>query len=235
MLEPGTHTITLIATNSSGASSTKDFRIEIVEDESDLPNDWSRNDITLALRLGVYLPLHRLESPVTRVEFARTMFMTYILAYPVTPVQFPDDMDFPEFRDMSNDENNMDYIASAVMVGLGLMDAPDGKFNPNGSLTEREAMQIMYMTIEVARNRSIATYGEMAESSFIPELMEWGILGTDGPNAYRGDEKLSIKLALARIGSFIRYEYDLEEGDYGVATGYFDMDDVEDEVARVRR
>ena len=221
MLSPGMHTITLKATNSAGVSSSKDFVIEILEDESDLPSDWSRNDITLALRLGYYLPLHRLDAPVTRLEFAKMMFSVYSLVLPDDFKQLPFFWS-PEFSDMSNEMNDMDYYYASSMVGMGLMEARDGKFNPYGSITEREAMQVIYKTLELSKTQTLTEYEVMDESEFIPSLIEWGVLDVSGErDVYQPNVKLTNKLTMVRIARLVRYEEDLEEKDYGVAAGFF--------------
>ena len=223
MLKPGPHTITLTATNSAGLSTSKDFVIEIIEDESALPDDWSRNDITLALRLGFYQPLARLESPVTRLEYAKMMFSMYSLTLPDDFEQLPDFVTIPMITDMNNDLNDMNFFYAFFMVGIGLMDAPDGVFDPHGSITEREAMQIMYKTIELSKNQTVTNYSILDESEFIPALTEMGLFNdTDGHNLYQAGEKISKKLTMVRIARFIKYEFEMEDKDYGIDAGFFD-------------
>jgi len=240
MLTPGNHTITMKVTNSGGVSSEKDFMIEILEDESDLPADWPKNDITLALRMGFYQPLDRLPSPITRIEFAKMVFGLYAS---VLPDDLPYDWQIPmpdvecEFSDMSNDESDMDYLYAAMMVAIGLMEPKDmssevnggvttiyGAFEPNKSLTEREAMQLMFMAIELSKTQTHTTYRVMDESEFIPQLTEWGVFGGASLNAYNAGEKMSKGLTMVRIARFLMYEFDLEDKDYGVISGYFGGD-----------
>ena len=239
MLLPGMHTITLTATNSAGLSSTKDFTVEIIADESDLPDDWSHNDLTLALRLGFYLPLDRLDAPITRLEFAWLMFSFYSLVLPDDFDLMPETNIFCEFDDMSNDMNDMDYLIAWSMVSMGLMDVRDaeiedylglgmltyitGKFAPSEPITERDAMQCMYMTIELSRNQIVTVYEVMDESEFMPTLEEWGFFDEpDSPNTYRPEENLTKRLALVRIARFVKYEFEMDDKDYGVGAGFFD-------------
>ena len=218
-LAPGMHTFTCKVTNSGGLSASRDFLYEVIEDESDLPDDWSRNDISVALRLGFYLPLDRLESPVTRIEFAKLMFTLGSLPFPEKSGHIPGVERLIDFTDMSNDLNDMDYNYAMYMVGVGVMDAPDDAFNPHGSLTEREAMQIFYKTLEMFRTETTMTYEVMDESEFIPELTEWGLFDeSDGPNEYQAGEKITKKVLMSRIARFIRNEFGLDDKFYGWGT-----------------
>jgi hypothetical protein len=182
---------------------------------------------------------------MTRLEFAKMMFSLYSLVLPEGFELIPMSGIMPEFSDMSNAPNDMDYYYALFMVSLGLMEArnaetitipefPDytlvfGEFDPHGSLTEREAMQIMYKTIELSRNQTVTTYEDMDEALFIPDLAEWGLLDEPGgPNAYTAGERLSKRLALVRIARFIKYEEDMTDKDYGVGAGFFDNYYVED-------
>jgi len=241
MLAPGPHTITMKATNSAGITSSMDFNIEILADESDLPDDWPRSDITLALRLGFYQPLDRLESPITRIEYAKMMFSLYSLAL---PDDLPDDWIMPganimcEFSDMSNDMNDMDYVYATMVVALGIMEPKNatydvyeeldftmayGEFDPHGALTQREAMQIMYNTIELSRTQTYTEYTTMDESEFIPQLKEFGMIDDAGSfNAYAADEKFSKGLTMVRLARFVKYEFEMEDKDYGLDAGFFD-------------
>jgi len=136
----------------------------------------------------------------------------------------------------------MDYLYAYMMVAMGLMEPKNvqygddsgitvvyGDFDPHRSLTEREAMQIMYMVIELAKSQTYTTYRVMDESEFIPQLTEWGVFDGTSLNAYNKGEKMSKGLTMVRIARFLMYEFDLEDKDYGVASGYFSDDD---EIAR---
>lgn len=224
MLAPGMHTITCTATNSAGLSTSRDFVFEITEDESDLPDDWSRNDITLALRLGYYQPLNRLDSPITRVEFAKMMYALSSLVLPDDYERLPDPLMFPFFSDMNLDTMDMNYAYAMYMVSYGLMDVDENDaFNPHNSLTEREAMNIFYRTIEFAQSQNAVPYEVLDDEELMPKFTQWGLFGEEGsPNTYLPDERMSKRMVLVRIARFIKFFEDLEDKDYGVAAGFFD-------------
>jgi len=238
MLAPGMHTITMKVTNSAGLSSSMDFNIEIIEDESDIPENWPKNDITLALRLGYYQPLNRLDSPITRIEFAKMMFSFFS-----PPDPRPDDWMMPtanimvEFTDMSNDPTDMDTGYAMSMIVMGLMRPKDGtityieeldinymecEFDPYGTITEREAMETMFMTIELSRTQTV-DFVIYEESEFIPKLEEYGMFDESGSfNSYNPDERMSKGLTMVRIAKFCRYLHELDDKDYGIDAGFFD-------------
>ena len=74
-LEPGSHSFTCVATNSGGATARKEFIFEIIDDESDLPDDWSRREVVNALKKGYATPLVRIEAPIPGGEFIDLMAM----------------------------------------------------------------------------------------------------------------------------------------------------------------
>ncbi|MCL1896651.1 MAG: zinc ribbon domain-containing protein [Clostridiales bacterium] len=238
MLKPGMHTITCKATNSAGLSASKDFMFEVIEDESELPDDWSRNDISLALRLGHYFPLNRLDAPVTRIEYAKMMNSLYATAIPDDFDRLPMPDILCEFNDMSNDPTDINYAYAYVMVGLGLMGVENmeaeemmgitilrGDFNPYGSITEREAMQIFYKTIELAKEQTVATYEVLDEQEFLPTLEEWGLFDEPGgPNVYQAGEKLSKKKTMSRIARFSKFWFELDDKFYGWGEGKTDLE-----------
>ena len=237
-LKPGMHTITLTATNSGGLSASKDFMFEVIEDESDLPDDWSRNDISLALRLGHYLPLNRLDAPVTRIEYVKMMNSLYATAIPDDFDMMPMPEIMCEFNDMSNDYTDMDFAYAYIMVAMGLMGVENmeteevmgitilrGDFNPGASITEREAMQIFFKTIEIAKEQTVATYEVMDEQEFLPTLEEWGLFDEPGgPNAYQAGDKLTKKKTMSRMARFSKFWYDLDDKFYGWGEGKTDLE-----------
>jgi len=81
-LEPGLHSFTCVATNSGGVSARKGFVFEITDDESALPDDWSRSEIVRALKNGYAAPLDRIDAPIPRGQFIDMARMLYQNAHP---------------------------------------------------------------------------------------------------------------------------------------------------------
>jgi len=227
-MAPGIHTITMEVTNSAGVSSTKDFVIEVLEYDLDLPDPWPKREITVALGRGYYQPLDKLNSPITRIEFAKMMFSFYLEGEMLSWLEdIPFDADpynmemFIEFSDLSNDIIDPDCAYAMRMIQLGLMELKNatyedygdfimayGDFDPHGLVTEREAMQIMYMAIELGRTQTYTTYEVLDESEFLPYIKEWGLLDETGLNSYNPGERMSKGLTMVRIARFIIYVHE---------------------------
>jgi len=242
-LAPGMHIITMKVTNSAGVSSSKDFVIEIIEDESDIPDDWPRNDITVALRMGYYQPLDRLASPITRLELAKMMYTFYSLTlnFANDGMGIPDGWSAPypdniilEMTDISDGYDHDVYEVVKHMILSGLMElknatyeTKDGKtvltgaFDPHGTLTEREAMQVMCMCIKLSLTQTYMTYEVLDESEFLPQLYQFGMLDEPGSfNAYNPDERMSKGMTMIRCARFVKYAFGIIDEDYGASWGY---------------
>ena len=201
-LEPGIHTFTCVATNSGGLAAEKDFKFEIVNDESDLPNDWSRSHIVYALTNGYIAPVSRIDAPITRGEFADLAFMLFYYMWPDGLVYYDGDL----IKDCGVD----DY-SEFLMATLGLMDAPDGYFDPHSSVTQGEAMKILYQVYLMSLNNTtdLNAIG-FDENEAIKFFTESGVFSESGENGYNPNEKLSKKIALARSGILDDWIFDEE-------------------------
>jgi len=160
-LEPGKHSFICTATNSGGVSAQKEFVFEIIDDESDLPGDWSRPEIVRALKSGYIIPLIRIEAPVPRGQF-------------------------------------MDLM-SALLKNAGITEAFGEVSEPQKSLTEREALKILYETWALIKNplRKIAD-NEYNENGAKELFINSGVFDQKD-NIYEPDEKLSNKSALVWV------------------------------------
>jgi len=187
-LPPGTYTFTCTATNSLGLSSYKDFLLTVTEDESGLPDDLFREDISDALSKGLILPLNRLEIPVSRGQYANLMADFH-------DAFFSADDRYPVVMTNRNGFGREDYSRS-LMVSLGAMELHDGYFEPNRPLSEEEAALIMCRTVA----QTIPDFFGAGDSAGIMEaLTAYGIFDESGPGAYHADKKLTNKLALIRL------------------------------------
>lgn len=207
-LTPGLHTFTCTATNSAGMTARRDYTFRIIDDDSDLPDDWSREDIRTALSWGFILPLDRLDAPVTRGNIAEMMTTTYGLFSALAS----GDLDlqsnpYPDYEDglITDTISEWDLWHQFVMVYLGVMEAPDGMFDASGTLTEREAALILYKVTALAIDDPDILDADVDES-FVSELFDRAnVFDRTGPNAFNGPERLTNRLAMVRSVRFITY------------------------------
>ncbi|MCL2050791.1 MAG: hypothetical protein FWG91_03520 [Lachnospiraceae bacterium] len=187
---PGTHVFTCTATNSAGLSTSRDFTFRILNDESDLPNDWSQSDIVEALTNGFVVPLNRIDGPITRGQFAS--IMTVLYGY-VSELEDP----YPDYEEGVVTDCGQDDYEQFVMVWLGVMDAPSGRFRPNRELTEAEALKIMYRVVALADPDLLDDEDDISEIAAL--FSELGIINDRAENTFRQNQNLTNRLALVRL------------------------------------
>lgn len=210
-LEPEVYVFTLSATNSAGLTTTKNFIITILDDDSDLPDDWSREGIELSLYLGGVLPLDRLDAPVTRGDFADLISTQYgsfrFFASGMDPYDPRPFNPFPDFVEgvITDATNDWDLISWFVPVILGVMDAPDGIFHPIGTMTELEAAVALYRISALALDDPSILDPNASDEAIINWYIMYEIIDTAGPNAFNGSEKLTNRLAMVRYGRFVQF------------------------------
>ena len=201
-LAPGTHTFICTATNSAGMSTQKNFTFRIIDDESDLPDDWSRADIVNALSNGFAAQLNRIDAPMSRGQFAALMSTLY--------GSFSESDDpYPDYEENVVTDCGQDDYDQFLMVKLGIMEAPGGRFEPNRPLTEQEAAIAMYRTMEAADPEYMTEFADMdaAEEDILAFCLEWEVIEQDGGNAYRAQESLTNRLALVRLSRLYQAIY----------------------------
>ncbi len=196
---PGEHTLTVKATNSEGISSSKDYNFRIINDESALPNDWSKEEIKEALSNGFVAPLNDINSAITRGRFATLMAGLY---YDV----WEEGSKNPDYEEGIVTDCGNDDFDQFLMVKLGLMDAPNGRFNPNGNLTELEAGIIMYNTIFIADPQLVKKYDN--PNDIIEVYLDNNVIEKDGNNVYNADKKITGQLALVRLNRLYNIIYE---------------------------
>ena len=200
-LSPGKHTATLVVKNSAGLETRKDYEIEIIDDDSGLPDDWSRGEIKNAFQLGFSVPLDRIDAPINRGLYASFLGNAFdnFSNWPAKRLGLKDP-DGPQFSGKAYDEGLMDW--------LGMMDgATDGSFNArkevneNGgtqSMTERDGALTMYKVVFVANDPAL-TKDDFDDDEIIQKLLDAGVLADEGPDVYEPDKKLSYRLAMVRL------------------------------------
>lgn len=188
-LAPGANTFTLTATNSQGKVSTKDFTFTVIDDESALPQDWSKEDVKSALSNGFIAPLANVNSAITRGQFANLMSNLYWTVWEEGSAQ-------PEYEEGIVTDCGDDDYAQFLMVKLGVMSAENGKFNPNQNLTQEEAAVIMYQICALADPKVAETIEDKAE--MVQICINSNVMDESGENKYTAESKITGQLALVR-------------------------------------
>ena len=187
---PGTHTFTCTATNSEGMSVSKEFTFVILDDESDLPDDWSREDIVNALSNGFVVSLNRIDTQITRGQYAALMSVVYGTV--------SDEYDpYPDYEENVVTDCGFDDYDQFLMVYLGVMDAPGGRFEPSKPVTQSEAAVILYRVLGMADPDIVDTDAE--EADIVEIFIYFEIIDESGPNAYSAAANLTNRLALVRL------------------------------------
>ncbi|MDR2035876.1 MAG: hypothetical protein LBP91_04300 [Coriobacteriales bacterium] len=195
-LTPGEHTFTLTATNSHGKTATKDFSFRVLDDESALPNDWSRQDIKQALSNGFIAPLYEIDAAITRGQFANLASTLYWTLW-------HEGMLYPPYEEGVVTDCGGDDYNQFLMVKLGLMEAPGGRFNPNGNLTEEEAAVILYRICIFALTEG--KYAGTPVSEMIDAYLFAGVMDESGDNVYNAEENITCRLALVRCNRLYQF------------------------------
>jgi len=130
-LEPGLHTFTCIATNSGGASARRDYTFEIVDDESELPDDWSRSEIVQALKKGYTIPLVRMEAPIPRGEFMGLVSRLF-------GTKIPEDI--PEPHKSLTQREAFELIKNNTYDANGIFDKTNNIYQPEEKLSKKSAL-----------------------------------------------------------------------------------------------
>ena len=212
-LAPGVHTFTIVARNSAGMTTEREYSFNIIDDESDLPDDWSRFEIQMALSWGITLPLDRLDAAVTRANYAEILTTTFgIFSYFVSDQDLSDDLEpmnpYPEYRPGVIEDNvsNWDLFHWFVPVALGVMDAPGGSFHPTGPVTQQEAAVMIYRIGAIALNDPDVLDPDADEETIINWFRELEIIDdVEDPDVFEATEKLSNRQTMVRTVRFIFY------------------------------
>ncbi len=110
----------------------------------------------------------------------------------------------PDYEEgVVTDCGNEDY-EEFLMVHLGLMEAPDGKFEPNKPITQQEALNIMYGTALAAQGDAI----EYAEEDMIAEFESIGAINDMDENTYDAESPSTVKLSLVRCSRLYSYIFE---------------------------
>jgi hypothetical protein len=114
----------------------------------------------------------------------------------------------PEYEEGVIVDGGQDSYDFWLMVYLGVMDAPGGRFNPSATLTQRDAALIMYRVAAFADPEWF--WADADDQQILDWLFEIAALEDDGLNALQESEDITNRLALIRLARFYEAVFYLE-------------------------
>ncbi len=137
-LSIGEHTFTMTATNSGGKSVSNQYRFIIENDESALPQTWSREEFKEAMMMGLVDPalMYGYENDATRIDLAMTAVNLYFqIADGIDDLEFSDE---PLFDDYADEDGYAE-----LAVNYGFLTAVDGMLDPLKPVTRLEVVDTL--------------------------------------------------------------------------------------------
>jgi len=135
-LSAGEHTFTMTATNSGGKSVSREYKFVIENDESALPQNWSREEFKEAMILGLVDPalMYGYSNSANRIDLAMTAVNLYfqIADEEDIEIELSEESIFDDF----DDEDGYAELA----VNYGFLTAESGRFDPQKPVTRSEVV-----------------------------------------------------------------------------------------------
>ncbi|MBP1558271.1 MAG: hypothetical protein J6B40_01680 [Oscillospiraceae bacterium] len=191
-LSAGEHTYTCVATNSKGLQTTFEVSFAVEEDTGELEGAWYAEYVQAAMETGFVMPLDKLETTgINRQQMSRALANLYTI--------LGGEVDFTAYdADAIGDIlAGTDNLFAWYAVEMGWMDAADGLFDPLGTITEQEALQMFY---NVLTDIDSASYPEGVDLAEIEQyFIDMGIVAERVENPY------DALATLMRDEAFVRY------------------------------
>ena len=191
-LAPGEHTYTCVATNSKGLQTEFAVSFTVEEDEGTLDGAWYAEYVEAALSTGFIMPLDHLETVgINRQQMSRALTNLYTI--------LGGEVDFTAYdaEAIGDILAGTDNLFAWYAVEMGWMDANGSEFNPLGTVTEQEALQMFYHVLTDIDSDSYPEGVELAEIE--QYFIDMGIVGEREENPYNALE------TLMRDEAFVRY------------------------------
>ncbi|HHW49727.1 MAG TPA: hypothetical protein GXX14_14075 [Clostridiaceae bacterium] len=145
----GEHTFTMTATNSGGKSVSKEYKFIIEDDESALPQSWSREEFKQALMYWLVDPslMYGYANDASRIDLAATAVNLYfMIAEDIEEII--DNIEFSEESPYSDFEDEDGYAELAVTFGF--LTADGDLFEPHKPVTRSEMVDVYCKVLEKA-------------------------------------------------------------------------------------
>ncbi len=191
-LTAGQHTYTCVATNSKGLQTSFEVSFEVEEDMGELEGAWYAEYVQAALETGFVMPLDKLETTgINRQQMSRALANLYTI--------LGGEVDFTAYDPdaIADILAGTDNLFAWYAVEMGWMEADGSLFDPLGTITEQEALQMFYNLLTDIDSES---YPEGVELSEIEQyFIDMGIVDERIENPY------DALATLMRDQAFVRY------------------------------
>ncbi|NSW90687.1 MAG: S-layer homology domain-containing protein [Firmicutes bacterium] len=147
-LSIGEHTFTMTATNSGGKTVSREYRFLIENDESALPQGWSREEFKEAMVLGLVDPelMYGYANNASKLDLAMTAVNLYLqIADVIEEVELSEEAPYADYEDKDG------YAEMAVKYGF--LTANDNKFEPQKPVTRSEVVDTFCKVLNLAGYR----------------------------------------------------------------------------------
>ncbi|MBP0962932.1 MAG: hypothetical protein J6Q99_01395 [Oscillospiraceae bacterium] len=191
-LTAGEHNYTCVASNSKGMETSFEVSFTVEEDSGELEGAWYAEYVQAALETGFVMPLDKLETTgINRQQMSRALANLYTI--------LGGEVDFTAYDAdaISDILAGTDNLFAWYAVEMGWMDAADGLFNPLGTISEQEALQMFYKVLTSIDSYSYPEGVELAEIE--QYFIDMGIVDERIENPY------DALATLMRDEAFVRY------------------------------
>ena len=191
-LAAGQHTYTCVATNSKGLETSFEVSFAVEEDLGELEGAWYAEYVQAALETGFVMPLDKLETTgINRQQMSRALTNLYTI--------LGGEVDFTAYdaNAIGDILAGTDNLFAWYAVEMGWMDDQDGLFDPLGTITEQEALQMFYNVLTSIDSESYPYGVELAEIE--QYFIDMGIVDERIENPY------DALATLMRDEAFVRY------------------------------
>jgi uncharacterized protein YkwD len=155
-LSAGEHTFTMTATNSGGLSVSGEYKFIIENDESALPQGWSREEFKEAMMYGLVDPslMYGYSNNASKLDLAMTAVNLYFqLAEEIEEIELGEESPYTDY----DDDNGYAEMA----VKFGFLTAEGDKFEPQKTVTRSEALDVFAKVLkkagfEIDQNKTFA-------------------------------------------------------------------------------
>ena len=185
-------------------SVTRTFIIKIIDDESALVNDWSQEEVRVALQSGFDLPIEAMETGITRGEFAKLAWRYYEMISHDYCILF----EWEGIEDCDGREDPYPFY----LLEKGIIQVPGQLFKPDDPITQLEAVKLLMACTEKGDPEFYEAINKYNTALSIPQtLTEIGVFDEVGPNKFESNKPITIEQSMVRVIRLLWVYFDYYE------------------------